>query len=130
MLEDKRDRFPDIRQSLLTCTSLSNRPWNFRTVSGVPSVVLSTMAVNSFRMAQSGIPIRLPSCYALSMRLLASALTATLALAAAPTFHRDVLPILQKHCQGCHRPGEIGPMPRLRTHRYDPSRRRYARRFA
>ena len=27
------------------------------------------------------------------------------------TFHRDVLPILQKHCQSCHRPGEIGPMP-------------------
>lgn len=32
-------------------------------------------------------------------------------LAAAPTFYRDVLPILQKHCQSCHRPGEIGPMP-------------------
>jgi hypothetical protein len=28
-----------------------------------------------------------------------------------PTFSRDVLPILQKNCQGCHRPGEIGPMP-------------------
>ncbi len=27
------------------------------------------------------------------------------------TFHRDVEPILQKHCQSCHRPGEIGPMP-------------------
>jgi hypothetical protein len=26
------------------------------------------------------------------------------------TFNRDVLPILQKNCQGCHRPGEIGPM--------------------
>ncbi len=25
------------------------------------------------------------------------------------TFHRDVLPILQNRCQGCHRPGEIGP---------------------
>lgn len=29
----------------------------------------------------------------------------------APTFHSDILPILQKHCQGCHKPGEIGPMP-------------------
>ena len=29
----------------------------------------------------------------------------------APTFYRDVLPILQQHCQNCHRPGEIGPMP-------------------
>jgi hypothetical protein len=27
------------------------------------------------------------------------------------TFYRDVLPILQERCQGCHRPGEIGPMP-------------------
>jgi hypothetical protein len=25
----------------------------------------------------------------------------------APTFYRDVLPILQQHCQSCHRPGEI-----------------------
>ncbi len=28
-----------------------------------------------------------------------------------PTFYKDVLPILQAHCQRCHRPGEIGPMP-------------------
>src|SRR5437868_7176469 len=28
-----------------------------------------------------------------------------------PTFYKDVLPILQQHCQVCHRPGEIGPMP-------------------
>jgi hypothetical protein len=27
------------------------------------------------------------------------------------TFNKDVLPILQKNCQVCHRPGEIGPMP-------------------
>jgi peroxiredoxin len=26
-----------------------------------------------------------------------------------PTFHKDVLPILQSHCQACHRPGEVGP---------------------
>ena len=31
--------------------------------------------------------------------------------AAAPTFYRDVLPILERHCQSCHRQGEIGPMP-------------------
>jgi mono/diheme cytochrome c family protein len=29
----------------------------------------------------------------------------------APTFYRDVLPILQDHCQVCHRPGEIAPVP-------------------
>ena len=28
-----------------------------------------------------------------------------------PTFYRDVLPILQQHCQMCHREGEIAPMP-------------------
>src|ERR1700723_4334129 len=28
-----------------------------------------------------------------------------------PTFYRDVLPILQSHCQNCHRPGEVAPMP-------------------
>src|SRR5438105_9758450 len=26
------------------------------------------------------------------------------------TFTKDVLPILQKNCQSCHRPGEIAPM--------------------
>jgi mono/diheme cytochrome c family protein len=26
-----------------------------------------------------------------------------------PTYHKDVLPILQNHCQVCHRPGEAGP---------------------
>src|SRR5437660_12841755 len=28
----------------------------------------------------------------------------------APTFNKDVLPILQKNCQTCHRPGQIAPM--------------------
>ncbi|MGA3317410.1 MAG: thiol-disulfide isomerase [Candidatus Korobacteraceae bacterium] len=28
-----------------------------------------------------------------------------------PTFYKDVLPILQGHCQSCHRQGEIAPMP-------------------
>src|ERR1700675_1086224 len=50
------------------------------------------------------------------VRYLAAALIAgSVAFAAdattAPvTFNKDVLPILQKNCQGCHRPGEIGPM--------------------
>src|SRR5581483_5441125 len=26
-----------------------------------------------------------------------------------PSFYNDVLPILQQHCQACHRPGEIAP---------------------
>jgi peroxiredoxin/mono/diheme cytochrome c family protein len=29
------------------------------------------------------------------------------------TFTRDVAPILQQYCQGCHRPGEIGPFSLL-----------------
>lgn len=30
---------------------------------------------------------------------------------AQPAFYKDVLPILQDHCQSCHRPGEVAPMP-------------------
>ena len=37
-------------------------------------------------------------------------------LAASTTFYRDVLPILQTHCQSCHRSGEMAPMP-LETYR-------------
>src|SRR5437588_6410939 len=29
---------------------------------------------------------------------------------APPTFYKDVLPILQDHCQSCHRAGEVAPM--------------------
>jgi len=31
----------------------------------------------------------------------------------APTFSKDVAPIIFKNCAGCHRPGEIAPMPLL-----------------
>src|SRR5215472_17365972 len=60
------------------------------------------------------------------MRLVAAAAFLSLAVSAsaadtstAPTFSKDVLPILQKNCQSCHRPGEIGPMPLLT---YDQAR--------
>jgi mono/diheme cytochrome c family protein len=48
----------------------------------------------------------------------AALLTTETAPAATPgsgeiTFNKDILPILQKNCQGCHRPGEIGPMSLL-----------------
>jgi hypothetical protein len=33
--------------------------------------------------------------------------------AESPTFNKDVLPILQRSCQACHRPGEIAPMSLL-----------------
>jgi hypothetical protein len=29
----------------------------------------------------------------------------------APSFYKDILPILQQHCQLCHRSGEIAPLP-------------------
>src|SRR5579862_3462326 len=47
------------------------------------------------------------------MRLLAAGLlmgTAAMAAGTTVTFNKDVLPIVQKNCQTCHRPGEIGPM--------------------
>ncbi len=34
-------------------------------------------------------------------------------VSASVTFHRDVLPILQKRCQTCHRPGEVAPFSLL-----------------
>ncbi len=39
--------------------------------------------------------------------------TAGLTFAQNPAFYKDVAPILEKRCQECHRPGEIGPMPLL-----------------
>src|SRR3954469_18627403 len=48
----------------------------------------------------------------MKLQLLSAALAASAAMAAPAqvTFNKDVLPILQNRCQGCHRPGEIGPM--------------------
>ena len=53
------------------------------------------------------------------MRLLSTAVVAVLvgagqaAAADAPTFYKDVLPVLQANCQTCHRPGEVAPMSLL-----------------
>jgi hypothetical protein len=45
---------------------------------------------------------------------LAASVASSIAFAApSVTFHKNVEPILQEHCQECHRPGEIGPMPLL-----------------
>ena len=40
----------------------------------------------------------------------ASHATAQAAAVPAVTYSKDVLPILQKNCQVCHRPGEVAPM--------------------
>src|SRR5262249_39649519 len=42
--------------------------------------------------------------------LAVAAATTTSAQPAPVTFTKDVLPILQQHCQSCHRPGQIAPM--------------------
>jgi hypothetical protein len=48
------------------------------------------------------------------MRYLAfSVFTASLAMGQTPTFYKDVAPVLEQHCQECHRPGEIAPMSLL-----------------
>ena len=39
--------------------------------------------------------------------------TQTSAQNAPVTFTKDVLPILQKNCQSCHRPGQMAPMSLL-----------------
>ena len=36
--------------------------------------------------------------------------TVAAAVPATPTFNKDILPILQRNCQECHRPGAIAPM--------------------
>ncbi len=51
-------------------------------------------------------------------RLFAGFVMGMMAMAApipstAVTFNKDVLPILQKNCQECHRPGEVAPMSLL-----------------
>jgi len=42
-----------------------------------------------------------------------TALFAQMGNMSAPTYTKDVAPILQKHCQSCHRPGEAAPFSML-----------------
>src|SRR5216683_2018926 len=78
----------------------------------------------------SGWDWRQPCALLASIALLAALVlagTATLKPAATRepvTYYRDVAPILQRSCQECHRPGEIGPMPLLT---YDDARRSASR---
>jgi hypothetical protein len=53
---------------------------------------------------------RLGGLPARSAALALAALVSPPAAAADVTFNKDVLPILQKNCQTCHRPGEVAPM--------------------
>jgi len=51
--------------------------------------------------------------FILALAIAAASGTTTTAADAPPTFTKDVLPILQTHCQSCHRPGQIGPFSLL-----------------
>ena len=57
--------------------------------------------------------------YVLQMGILLIVVAVPAPAAAQVTFNKDVLPILQKHCQMCHRPGEVAPMSLLT---YDAAR--------
>jgi hypothetical protein len=48
-----------------------------------------------------------------TLRLITIACLATAAFGAPVTFNKDVLPVLEKNCQTCHRPGEVAPMSLL-----------------
>ena len=48
----------------------------------------------------------------------------------APTFSKDVAPVLYKHCTSCHRPGEIAPMSLLTYEEARPWARAIAARTA
>jgi len=49
----------------------------------------------------------------LVLAIAAASGTTTKAADATPTYTKDVLPIIQKNCQSCHRPGQIGPFSLL-----------------
>ena len=51
----------------------------------------------------------------------ASSTTASSAEKTAPTYHRDVVRILQKNCQDCHRPNQVAPFSLLT---YEQARKR------
>lgn len=53
--------------------------------------------------------------------VLASPIPLTGAEKSVPTYHKDVVRILQKNCQDCHRPGQVAPFSLLT---YDQARRR------
>jgi hypothetical protein len=48
--------------------------------------------------------------FVLGFALMASSTRATTEENGTVTYNKDVLPVLQNHCQTCHRPGEIAPM--------------------
>jgi hypothetical protein len=52
----------------------------------------------------------LPAIFVSCSGLLCLGVGTTASTSQAPTFYKDVLPILEQHCQVCHRAGEIAPI--------------------
>src|SRR5688572_4277397 len=50
---------------------------------------------------------------AIAVLVLSISPTGSIAQNPSVTFNKDVLPVLQKNCQNCHRPGQIAPMSLL-----------------
>lgn len=59
----------------------------------------------------AGKPVREPVTEAVGCPIAAREVVAKTATKL--TYHKDIAPILQKHCQSCHRPGEVGPFSLL-----------------
>src|SRR5580658_5642960 len=66
-------------------------------------------------MPKEACGMNIPWAPAISVGVLAGLAMAATAMAAPAgvTFNKDVLPVLQKSCQQCHRPGEVAPMSLL-----------------
>ncbi len=52
----------------------------------------------------------MPHRFSVAITVSLSMVVAAGAASSPVTFNKDVLPILQEHCQSCHRPGQIAPM--------------------
>jgi len=79
------------------------------------AIVSNNLAKNRIGTIVSRMP-RMPLAIVVSTLAMVTggAVLVTLAQERAPvTFHKQVEPILQKNCQGCHRPGQIAPMSLL-----------------
>lgn len=63
----------------------------------------------------------------LSLMFVAGVAIAAAQSANTPTFSKDVAPILFRNCAGCHRPGEMAPMPLLTYDQARPFARPFAR---
>jgi hypothetical protein len=74
-------------------------------VVGGLAVAVAVCLAGAAQPAREARQARLQSAATTSSRRMAPSATR-----GAATFYRDVLPILQAHCQVCHRKGEIGPM--------------------